>query len=86
MNDAYIINDFLSEGTRRGLLPGARVTQDEERPSSKQMGTQSGRRRAWGMVLPQALRFLSLLNTLTSASLDTQGLWAIEMNMTIHCS
>lgn len=43
MNDAYIINDFLFQGAQHGLLPGARLTrEDEERLSSKQMGTQSG--------------------------------------------
>ena len=39
MNDAYIINDFLLKGAQHGLLPRARLAQDVEWPSSKQMGT-----------------------------------------------
>lgn len=41
MNDAYIINDFLSKGAQHNLLPRVRSAEAEKQLSSKQMGTQS---------------------------------------------
>lgn len=83
MNDAYIINDFLSKGAQHGLLPKARLTQREERPSSKQMGTRSGGGLGYG---PTSGPKIAITNTsLTSVHLDTRGLWVREMNKASQC-
>jgi hypothetical protein len=73
MNGAYIINDFLSKGAQHGLLPRARLTRDEERPSSKQIGDTEWKRPGLGYS-PTSGPVISLTDApLTSAYLTLRG-------------